>query len=1094
MLHIIQSNRMEALQAQLHKVLDTAPLDSIFSKEIILVQSPGMSQWLKLGVSQHSGLAAQLDFPLPSSFIWQLYQTFLPQVPKESPFNKANLTWKLMTLLPEQLGLSVYEPLKRYLEDDEAGKKRFALCEKIADVFDQYLMYRPEWLDTWESGMDELPDVDVSIAPWQPDLWRKLVLLTEDLGQSPYHRANMHGMLLEALTDASAERLPQRISLFGLSAIPSSQLEIFQALAQKTNVLLFLFNPSEHYWGDVVDEKTQAKIAAKFVKYPELEAQSGEYFQIGNPLLSAWGKLGRDYFEQLLQLDASWIDGFVEDFSDNLLGKVQKEIFDLSFKGETLVENTQWFINQEGQLSIEEDDNSIVFQDSHTPLREIERLHDHILALMHEDPSLTPKDFIVMMPDVAKYSPYIEAVFGGATAERYIPYSLADLAIDQEKPVINSFLSLVDLPFSRFGVSDILDLFAVEPIAKQYQCSEDEFEQFRFWLEEVGVRWGINAEHKAEHELPKMQLNTWQQGLNRLLLGIAMSDESLEFEGIFPSDQVEGMATESLSKLIHFIDDLISHKNILSEHNPLDIKAEQLKSLIKTFYHPDSDQSWDLQVLNKVIETLQTHFDNKDMLEAVSPEIISYWVKQGVAQKGVGQRFLVGAVNFCTLMPMRAVPFKVVCLLGLNDGDYPRSVQPIGFDLVSQSQRKKGDRSRKLDDRYLFLEALLSARQQLLLSYVGRSCYNNEPQVPSILVSELIDYIDRCFYIEGNASKPSAYLLNQATLQPFSTLNYIESDQQSFNPTWLISKAAKEQPSNKDNESFNEGLPNPFDTTDHEVDINQLIRAVLNPQAAFYQQRVGVRLYNAEEVIDDDEPFALDALSRYQYLDELLTDSLNDSEKVPEQLLQRGDLPQAEVGKVQLGQLQQRITPLAERLKTTLTSPSEPVEIDIDCGAIKLQGWLDKLFTSQQIFYRPASIKAKDKLRAFIYHCAANCMGQSVTTSVYGLDEQVSFAPLEAEEAKIELQKWVNFYISLMSSPQPFFVSSSYEYALTEDINKAANKFNGGQYIGMGDSENPYVALDFKNLFDFEAEFVSLSKSLFGKLIDLAKEEKYANA
>ena len=256
----------------------------------------------------------------------------------------------------------------------------------------------------------------------------------------------------------------------------------------------------------------------------------------------------------------------------------------------------------------------------------------------------------------------------------------------------------------------------------------------------------------------------------------------------------------------------------MSEQNSLDVKAEQLKSLLKTFYHPDSDQSWDLQVLNKVIETLQTHFDNKDMVEAVSPEIISYWVKQGVAQKGVGQRFLVGAVNFCTLMPMRAVPFKVVCLLGLNDGDYPRSVQPIGFDLVSQSQRKKGDRSRKLDDRYLFLEALLSARKQLLLSYVGRSCYNNEPQVPSILVSELIDYIDRCFYIEGKACKPSTHLLNQATLQPFSSLNYIESDKQSFNPTWLISKATKEPQSNEDNTTLSEGLPNPFDTAEYELE------------------------------------------------------------------------------------------------------------------------------------------------------------------------------------------------------------------------------------------------------------------------------------
>ena len=1080
---------MEALQSQLHKVIETSPLEGVFRKEVILVQSPGMSQWLKLGISQHIGLAAQIDFPLPSSFIWQLYQTFLPHVPKESPYNKANLTWKLMTLLPTQLSDPLYTPLMRYLADDEANKKCFALCEKIADVYDQYLMYRPEWLEKWESGEDELIDVDIALAPWQPDLWRKLVLLSEQLGQSPYHRANMHAMLLEALLDAPSTLLPSRISLFGLSAIPNSQLEIFNALAKKTDVLLFFFNPSAHYWGDVVDEKTQAKIASKFVKLPELEAQSGEYFQIGNPLLSAWGKLGRDYFEQLLQLDASWIDGFDEDFKDNLLGKVQQEIYELSFKGESLVEDTNWFINDEGKLPVSSDDVSIIFQDCHTPLREVENLHDHILGLMHNDNSLTPKDIIVMMPDVAKYSPYIEAVFGGATAERFIPYSLADLAIEQEKPVINSFITLVDLPFSRFGVSDILDLFAVEPIAKQFNCGEDEFEQFRFWLEKVGIRWGIDAAHKVEHELPEMQLNTWQQGLNRLLLGVAMGDESQEFEGIYPSDQIEGMASESLSKLLQFVDNLIEYKQLLGQSLPLGEKVIHLKSLIKTFYHADSEQSWDLQVLNAVIESLQTHYDNQDMTGPVSSEIISYWVKQGVTQKGVGQRFLVGAVNFCTMMPMRAVPFKIVCLLGLNDGDYPRSVQPIGFDLASQSQRRKGDRSRKLDDRYLFLEALLSARQQLMLSYVGRSCYNNAPQVPSILVSELVDYIDRCFYIENETYQPSKHLLNRVTLQPFAPMNYEKAKRQSFNPTWLL-------PDNQSVETRTEftSLPSLVSNSGQLLDLGQLIKAILNPQAAFYQQRIGVRLYNAEAVIEDDEPFSLDALSRYQYLDELLTDSLHESQKKTEQLLQRGDLPQAQVGHVELIKLQKRIEPLTERLRLITAEKKEPVEVELICRDFILQGWLSHIYGAEQVFYRPASIKAKDKLRAFIYHCVAHCMGESLTTIVYGLDEQVRFEPMDRLDAKSELSKWVDFYVELMSQPQPFFVNSSYEYALNKDLNKAESKFNGGQYIGIGDCENPYVALDFSKLSDFEDKFTYLSESLFARLIEMAKEEKYANA
>ncbi|HAG41016.1 MAG TPA: exodeoxyribonuclease V subunit gamma, partial [Pseudoalteromonas sp.] len=276
------------------------------------------------------------------------------------------LAWKLFAILPSCIDEPLYLPLKTYLEGDLDGQKTFALCEKIADVYDQYLMYRPHWIATWDSGKDELDDVDVSIAPWQSDLWRKLVAHSKALGQSQFHRANMQGQLLAALENMDNSLLPKRISLFGISAIASSQLEVFEALSKKTEVFLFFFNPSEHYWGDVVDEKTAAKINAKYAKMPLLEAQQKkqtnpdeEYYFIGNPLLSSWGKLGRDYFEQLVQLDARWIDGFIDAFDDSLLGQIQSEIYQLAFKGESLTDNKQWFINDEGKLPISDTDTSI---------------------------------------------------------------------------------------------------------------------------------------------------------------------------------------------------------------------------------------------------------------------------------------------------------------------------------------------------------------------------------------------------------------------------------------------------------------------------------------------------------------------------------------------------------------------------------------------------------------------------------------------------------------------------------------------------------------------------------------------------------------
>ncbi|ADT68142.1 exodeoxyribonuclease V subunit gamma [Pseudoalteromonas sp. APC 3356] len=1099
MLNIIQSNRMEALQAQFHQLLKVNPLQSPFDKEVVLVQSPGMSQWLKIGLSENLGVAAQVDFPLPSSFIWQLYQQLLPNVPKESAFNKPNLAWKLFAILPTCIDEPLYLPLKTYLEGDIDGQKTFALCEKIADVYDQYLMYRPHWIATWDSGVDTLDDVDISIAPWQPDLWRRLVKLSKTLGQSQFHRANMQGQLLSALESMDSSLLPKRISLFGISAIASSQLDVFEALSKKTEVFLFFFNPSEHYWGDIIDEKTAAKINAKYAKMPLVEAQQKkqtnpdeEYYFIGNPLLSSWGKLGRDYFEQLVQLDARWIDGFIDAFDDTLLGQVQSEIYQLAFKGESLTDNKEWFINDEGKLPISANDTSITLSDCHTPLREVERLHDYLLNLFNQNPTLTPKDIIVMMPDVGTYSPYIEAVFGGAQGSRFIPYALADLAIEQEKPVLSSFASLANLPFSRFGVSDILDLLQVTQIAEKFGLEAHEYEQIHYWLERVGVKWGINAEHKQSFDLPAIDLNTWQHGLNRLLLGIAMRDEQCPFNGIYSADEVEGMALDTLNKLVHFIDVLQDFKAKLTPDDTLSNKAHILSELLNAVYESESDDSWDLLVLQKVLEDIAKHHDNGDYSKAVSQRIVSYLIKQGIQEKGVGQRFLVGQVNFCTLMPMRAVPFKVVCMLGLNDADYPRTVQPIGFDLVPYSKKQKGDRSRKLDDRYLFLEALLSARDNLYMSYIGRSCFDNQPRMPSTLVSELLEYIGRSFKLSEPSDKPlPECLITQQHLQPFNSLYYsAPSDEQagvnnhSYNPIWLPSEAIEPK------------AITALDVTPPELlDLDVFIRSVCHAQESFYQQSLGLRLPQFNDIAKDEEPFSLDALRRYFYLDEILEANINNTPLSTEQILQRGELPQANVGSLIYEGMQHRVDALAGQVKEQIKAgKSEPIEVLLALENTTIEGWLNHVYMQKQVFYRSASIKAKDLIKGFLYHLAAQSMEQEVETLLLGLDKQISFAPMSKANADLLLADWFELYKALRNAPVAFFPVSGYEYVKSGgDMAKANSKFSP-QYIGRGEGENPYIRLTVQSLNDCQEEFIQWSEKLFVPLFEHAKESDYASA
>ncbi|MEM0514413.1 exodeoxyribonuclease V subunit gamma [Pseudoalteromonas sp. YIC-827] len=1089
MLHIIQSNRMEILSAQLCALLANPSSDDIFARELVLVHSPGMSQWLKLELTKQSGVCAQVDFPLPSSFIWSLYQQVLPDVPEESAFNKANMAWKLYELLVQKLPLEPYQALASYLEDDVDGSKRFALCEKIADVFDHYLMYRPQWLQIWEQGVDQLDEVDIAHAPWQPDLWRSLVAVVAERGQSPYHRANMHDALLAALASNKVQ-LPPRICLFGISALAQSQLEVFNALAQHTQVLVFLFNPSEHYWGDLVDEKTLAKVNSRYKVKPELDAaQKGEhYYIVGNPLLASWGKLGRDYLEQLIQFDGKWLDGFDDEFAPHLLGRLQQEVYELAFKGQSLAEDTHWFVSDEGKMALQDDDTSVQLANCHTQLREVECLHDHLLREFVKDPSLTPKDIIVMMPDVGQYSPFIEAVFGGAKGARHIPYAIADLSIAQERPLLNAILVLANLPFSRFGVSELMDLLQISAISEHFALSEPELQQCHVWLEQVGVKWGIDGEHKSEFALPTLALNTWQLGLQRLLLGMATRSEP--YLGLYPADAVEGMNSDILSKLLSFINALLTAKALLSPDADLAQKVASMRQVLEQMFASTSLSAVDLATMDRLFNAVDKHYYNGDYLGPISQRVFVNLLQQGIDDKGVGQRFLMGQVNFCTLMPMRAVPFKKVCILGLNDADYPRNVQPIGFDLVPFSKRRKGDRSRRLDDRYLFLEALLSARDSVYLSYIGRSSRDNSERMPSILLSELCEYIDRCFYYpDKDPDKDetvSAALTAVHHLQPFHSDYYQSQGRwQSFNPVWALTyEDAQEQGEQAPLAASPESI----------IELDALLHCATRAQQFFYQQVLAVRIEDIDEGSDDNEHFTVDPLARYQLLDELLECAVNDKEVDDAELIQRGVLPQGIMAEVTLEQLKTRITALAQQVQMRIGA-QEPqlVEVDVSIGGYQIQGWLSHVYANEQVFYRSASIKPKDRIKGFIYHLLAQLSGQAVTTLVMGLDEQVRFEPLTVDHAEELLLPWLALYREAQTRSPAFFPISAWEWLQQGEISKANLKFVGA-YIGVPERADPYISADYRDLYQCEQEFCDWAQQLLAPINQFSEEQKYADS
>ncbi|WOX48712.1 exodeoxyribonuclease V subunit gamma [Aeromonas sp. XH] len=1087
MFTLYHSNQLDLLKELLVSRIRQSPLDHPFDREQILVQSPGMAQWLKLELAKAFGIAANIDFPLPASFIWEMFTRVLADVPRQSPYNKGAMSWQLMTILPALLDRPAFAPLAAYLGGSEGEApeqvRLWQLCQKVADLFDQYLVYRPDWIARWEQGEGlGLELAGVSGQDWQPELWRELVARTLALSPSGYHRANLYEEFIHELA-RSAElpgKLPRRVFVFGISALPPRYVEALLALGSRAEVEVHLFvtNPCRYYWGDLLDRKTLARLENRLKPGTDLETLQGP----ANPLLASMGKLGRDYLHQLMELEVPQIDAFVDIDDTNLLRAIQKDVLELAERGAG-----EFSLDASHHKSpIDPADGSLQIHACHGPMRELEVLHDRLLALFEQDPTLTPKDVVVMMPDVNSYGPYIQAVFGKESggARGRIPFAISDRAASQESPLLQSFLALLRLPNARFGAGELLAILEVPAVLRRFELDDDEFNQLRRWVQETGIRWGLDDGYPERFDLPRLSGNSWLFGLRRMLLGFAMGDGE-PVAGILPYADIEGQQGLALGKLAWFVDSLAEFLPRLQQAQPLPEWHACLNALLDRFYLADEDEERQLQLIRSQLTDWQAQLGEARFEQAISADLLQDYLGSVLGESRSSQRFLAGQVNFCTLMPMRSIPFRQVCLLGMNDGVYPRTLPPMGFDLMAVAGRR-GDRSRRDDDRYLFLEALLSAQQGLYISYQGFSAQDNSEKVPSVLLAELIDYVRQGFVLAGDEELDDEssgrrlleHLITRHPLTPYSPA-YFHPEPGSglftYAADWLPALSPERGAAN-----FQSGdLPLPPEWgREQGLELAELLRFYRQPARYFLNRRLKVWFELEEATIEDSEPFELDGLQHYQLkallLDAHLTDG--DSEIRRERLQLTGLLPQGWFGSLLLEDLDGEMGKLAARLRPWVAAneaDKQAVEIDIALTQGQLQGWIDTQ-KGRLLVVKPGSFNGKDLLLAWIQHLCLSLSSAPGDTLLFDAKQSLRLPRLAADEARPRLAALVALWAQGMKRPLPFFPSTAWEWikAILQDPDKpdAADKaalarFNGG-YMVTGEGQDLYVARCFPELDD----------------------------
>jgi exodeoxyribonuclease V gamma subunit len=1072
---------MEILAQQLARIV-TDPLPSPLVPEIIVVQSRGMERWVSMEIAGHNRICANCSFLFPNLFLQEIVKKIIPDLPEDSPFNPVTMTFKIMNVLQSSIDLPGYEGLKRYLVHDKNGMKRFQISQKIADLFDQYLVFRPEMIFRWEKGKED---------HWQAQLWREILSGKENL-----HRARMRKTLLEKIKKQphEIENLPDRISIFGISYLPPFHLETFIEISRLSQVNLFLMNPCREYWAEIVSPRQVKEIQRKYI--PSTGAVEELYLEEGNRLLASLGTLGRNFFSLISGMDCQMFEHFRDPDELSMLSKIQWDILNLKDTGFSRLDsvpdlNTSNISSpSRNRGSVQPDvDTSIQIHSCHSPMREIEVLHDNLLAMFEEDPDLLPKDIVVMAPDIESYAPFIQAVFDAQTDKALrIPFTIADRGLRKESRVIEGFLSILDLKGSRLGATRVMALLESAGIKERFGLSESDIEIAERWIKETNIRWGIDADFRRTLGLPGFSENTWKAGMERLLLGYAMPglDRNL-FSGILPYDPIEGGDVKILGKFLNFLDRVFTCIGSLDSPRTLTDWHVNLIEILENFFAPDEDSEQEIQMLRGILDTLSRTEELSGFDGPVEIEVVKSFLENLLESVNFGTGFISSGVTFCAMLPMRSIPFKVVCLVGMNMDAFPRESKTVSFDLMAKNPRI-GDRSRRNDDKYLFLEAIISARNKFYISYVGQSIRDNTRIAPSVLVGELMDYIEEGFGLSEDQ------MITLHRLQAFSP-EYFKAGGKLFSYSRENFEAACSRYDRKDIPGFiSSKLPDPAKEWNH-LDIKDFSTFFSNPAKFLLEKRLGIYLPETADVLDERENFSLGHLEKYVFDQEMVLHRLSGSDLKDFFPVKKasGQLPHGNVGEFVYNELSLDAEDFVRKIEDHIAGNRlEDQTVDINVAGVTLCGRLTDIYEPGLIQTRYVKAKPKYLLKTWVNHvilCVLIEEKSPVKSFLLCKDAAWEFAPVT--NSTDILNGLLELFWKGMSEPLHFFPESSFEYArrllmkhqtLSAALNAAKNKWTGSDF-SRGESQDPYFERCFGKTDPFDHAFQDISKEVFAPLL-----------
>ena len=1077
---------LEALAERLRAPLPAVPNDAgLLVPEVVLVPQFGLRRWLEIRLAEKCGILANVDFFAPAEYGWKLLRAAHPELGETSLFDRGLLRWRIFAQLAELTREPRFAALGHALAGGEQAT-RLRLAEELAQVFERYLAYRSDMLARWERG--EARD------DWQAELWRRLVRASGEP-----HRAQLLADYIRRYDGSTVAPpgVPARLFAFACTNISPDLLRFFGVVAQHCELDFLMPNPCREYWGDVRGEKER------------LHEQGAEAFAADeNPLLAAYGRAGRDFVGQLFSYDqvqpAVEVDLSRERERETLLHRLQMDILQRAAPATGLVSAP--------------DDASVQFHRCHSRLREVQVLHDQLLDLLQRDPSLTARDVAVMTPDIAAYAPYVHAVFGGVARDstRHLPYTLSDGSARDAHPLIAFALKLVALPLSRMGLNEIIELLAVPAALRKLGLEPGQLGQLGSWLREAGVRWGIDETQHEAFGAGRYREFSWDFGLDRLLLGYASGESDALIAGIAPAASIEGSATQPLSALLQVLETLKALRRAQREAHSAQEWQQLYNAALDTLLdvdRADRDETRALESIRAALAALAEEASGANLDEALDWVCVRDFLGERLSEPERSYRFFSGGISVCGMLPLRVVPFRVICLIGMNDEAFPRRDRGSALNRMqaeSQTQRTLGDRSDRDDDRYLFLQLLSAARDVFYLSWIGEEQRDGTAREPSAVVAELLDVAAKGYFADPNAARDSLVVTHP--LQPFSPRHFDASDARVFTyrEQWrgaaVSAASALALPAfvdtalaQTDSMQTSPGSVGLRPGEHLRIDLIELQQFWRNPARAFFGEHLGLRLPRREDESDDDDPLEADGLLRYQLVDALIR-----AEQTRLQVRTgaredaavwraRGLLPVGRGGDAALTDARRPARALADALRELqgdiAPQPPQAFALDLASGA-GLIGSLPEHRDGLICRWSAGAMQGSRLLQAWIDYLVLAAQHQRARLILLAWDKDAlqtrSLGGIDSAEAKAQLDGLLRWHAAGQRRPLLFFPKASQAYVerwrrsaaadahtIDADALEPARRMFTGSAFGSGagsESTDAAYALATRGLDPFAAD------------------------